>query len=751
MILLRIKIISALAISSHGRPKSNYLKGGRASRARDKQYFYVLRLTRGTFLFMCYNSRMATKIDKIENLIFYGVIAIIFAPLVSPLFLAPMGIVLFPDAFAKALFLRIAIEIIFALAVFSILKRLISVKINFLFWAFLFLWLVMAISTFASPQPHQSWWDLQYRSLGFFFYSHLFVLLFIIIYFIKDEKIWNRVFTAIISIGGIVSTLGILQRFGVYFKADYITVGGLDRPGATLGNPNTFGAYLVILLPITLLYLSRSIKIRPLFNIRALFFGIIFALEIGGLAATNSRAAILGFLVSLVIFTLLHNFQKLWIKKAIFSALIFLIIFSIAGIKIGFLKDTFIFNRFASLISSSGATRLTAWQSGLKSFLDRPFLGFGPENFAIAFDRNYNPFFGTMPGLDEHWWGRAHNFIVEWLTTLGIVGFAAYLLVYGYMISHLNKIRKEMKNPHSAATATMLISVFAGYFTYNFFNFDTPAVLTLIFILWGYSYFLINENVDATTKIKTVILPKIAKYGLIPILFILIFIFWRYNLKPFIINIRANKMEMNFLNDPEKFFNGYAKITEKSGYIEHDLNLRFYSSAIKYTSWLSQNGKIEDSIAKRKILIGLLEKNLRIMPYYTRNYIFLGDSYTYLITLENKNKAENFAKARDYYLKAVELSPKRQEGQMGLAQLYRSVGQYDESIKILKNTIELNEKYGPAHLWLAINYFYKNEIETGTEELKKAINSGYNLPLENLQIMFKDKPETLKKILEGIK
>ena len=694
---------------------------------------------------------MVAKIDKIENLIFYGVIVVLFAPLVSPLFLAPLGIFLFPDAFAKAIFLRIAIEIIFALAIFSILKKMVAPKIKPLFWFFLFLWLVMAISTFASPQPHQSWWDLQYRSLGFFFYSHLFILFFIIIYFIKDEKIWDRIFTAIISIGGIVSAIGILQWFGIYFKAAYITVGGLDRPGATLGNPNTFGAYLVILLPITLLYLLRSLKTRPLLNIRTIFFGIIFALEIGGLAATNSRAAILGFLASLIIFTLLHDFQKPWIKKTAFGALIFLIIFSIAGIKIGFLKDTFIFNRFASLISSSGATRLTAWQSGLKSFLDRPFFGFGPENFAIAFDRNYNPFFGTMPGLDEHWWGRAHNFIVEWLTTLGIIGFAAYLLIYGYMIFRLNRLKKELKNSHSAATATMLISVFIGYFTYSFFNFDTPAVLTLIFILWGYSYFLINGHSDTTTKIKTVMLPKMAKYGFIPVLFILIFVLWRYNLKPFIINVQANKMEMNFLNDPEKIFNDYAKITEKSGYIEHDLNLRFYSSAVKYVNWLSQNGKIEDSIAKRKILIGLLKKNLRIMPYYTRDYIFLGDLHVYLITLGTENKTENFMKARDYYLKAIELSPKRQESQIGLAHLYRSVGQYDEAIKILLEIIAPNDRYGPAHLWLAINYFYKNEIETGIKELKKVLNSGYDLPLENLQIMFKNNPETLKKILEGIK
>ena len=297
----------------------------------------------------------------------------------------------------------------------------------------------------------------------------------------------------------------------------------------------------------------------------------------------------------------------------------------------------------------------------------------------------------------------------------------------------------------------MLISVFTGYFTYSFFNFDTPAVLTLIFILWGYSYFIINEHSETPAKIKTIIMPKMIKYCLIFVLFILMFVFWRYNLKPFIVNAQANRIEINFLNDPEKFFNDYVKITGNSGYLEHDLNLRFYSSAIKYVNWLSQNGKIEDSIAKRKILIGRLEKNLRIQQYYTRDYIFLGDSYVYLIALENKNKAENFTKARDYYLKAVELSPERQESQIGLAHLYRSVGQYDEAIKILLEIIALNDRYGPAHLWLAINYFYKNEIETGVKELKKALNSGYDLPLENLQIMFKNEPETLKKILEGIK
>lgn len=733
----------------------------------------------------------------LTGLIFYGIVAVLFLPLVSPLFLAPIGIVLFPDSFAKAIVFRVTVEILFILFLFSVLQKRrrhnyenrcendvsVLLKPKLLFWLLAAMWFVIGLATLFSLEPRQSMWDLQYRSLGFFFYSHLFVFFFILIYFLRNQKVWDRIFSIIIGVAGMVSLLGILQWFGIYFKESYIEVTGLDRPGATLGNPNSFGAYLVITLPITFLYLLKSWRLWRLGNpvSKTILFGAILILEIIGLIVAGSRAAFLGFLTSLIILLLLYPFQKLFIKKAIWIVLICIILFLIIGVWTGFLNNLWIFHRFYNLLSDSGLTRLTAWQSGLKSFTDRPVLGFGPENFAIAFDRNYSPFFGSISGIEEHWWGKAHNFIIEWLVGIGIAGFAIYALVYSYLFSSLYKINRHRGDNNSAAreralsprvTSAVLISLLGGYLIFNSFNFDVPTNLVLIFIIFGYSYFLISNSSNVASDppnqrearqpreseiihnrqlIKNGIIASPTLLAIILGIMSMIFLLWNYNLKPFFINIEANKIETEFEARPEESFNNYLEVLGKQTYIDHDLSLRFYVQANKYADYLRRQGNNQKASEIRKILIKKLEKNLTLKPYYTRNYLFLGDSYTYLVALDPENKQENFNRAKNYYLKSIELSPKRQEGYLGLSQLYRSVGQYDESIKILNNVVELNDQYGPAHFWLAINYFYKDKMDNGKEELKKALNSGYQLPLENLKIVFKDKPEILQEIMDEVK
>src|SRR5207237_349338 len=58
--------------------------------------------------------------------------------------------------------------------------------------------------------------------------------------------------------------------------------------------------------------------------------------------------------------------------------------------------------------------RFPAWQVGFKAFLQKPWLGWGPENYSIGFDKYYNNFSG------DAWWDRAHNIPLEIATTAGL-------------------------------------------------------------------------------------------------------------------------------------------------------------------------------------------------------------------------------------------------------------------------------------------------------------------------------------------
>ena len=83
--------------------------------------------------------------------------------------------------------------------------------------------------------------------------------------------------------------------------------------------------------------------------------------------------------------------------------------------------------------------RLWTWGSALSGFIEKPLLGWGPENFSYAFDKYYNP----NHSLVEPWFDRAHNAFLEYLTGGGVLLLLAYLLIFFIFYRHLFRIRER--------------------------------------------------------------------------------------------------------------------------------------------------------------------------------------------------------------------------------------------------------------------------------------------------------------------
>ena len=64
--------------------------------------------------------------------------------------------------------------------------------------------------------------------------------------------------------------------------------------------------------------------------------------------------------------------------------------------------------------------RIVVWEIAWKGFLDRPLLGWGPENFGLAFARHYNPCLGSSQCAPEVWFDLAHNIVLDTLTETGV-------------------------------------------------------------------------------------------------------------------------------------------------------------------------------------------------------------------------------------------------------------------------------------------------------------------------------------------
>ena len=146
-------------------------------------------------------------------------------------------------------------------------------------------------------------------------------------------------------------------------------------------------------------------------------------------------------------------------------------------------------NRMVAQLASFGTgedstnTRLNSTKMGLVAFAQRPLVGWGPENFAVAYDRNVG---AERFSFQNESYDQAHNKVVEELTTKGLVGFvpfaAMWLLVAWTYIKTLR--RRDLRSEHF----TLLMGAATlGYFVQNLFLFDTPATALQIYLLLGFA------------------------------------------------------------------------------------------------------------------------------------------------------------------------------------------------------------------------------------------------------------------------
>ncbi|MFQ6028385.1 MAG: O-antigen ligase family protein, partial [Dehalococcoidia bacterium] len=126
------------------------------------------------------------------------------------------------------------------------------------------------------------------------------------------------------------------------------------------------------------------------------------------------------------------------------------------------------------------ANRLPAIQAGFNGFLERPLLGWGPENFGAAFDRHADPDIFQQGSFTQD---RAHNVIFEELVTKGILGFGAFLALWGVLVWAVVRSRRPVREE---VLRYAVLGALVGYLTQSMFFFDTTSILLLwsLLVAW---------------------------------------------------------------------------------------------------------------------------------------------------------------------------------------------------------------------------------------------------------------------------
>ena len=448
---------------------------------------------------------------------------VIVAPLI--VMTDPLPHTLFPYVVGKALWSRTLIEIAFGLWIILVLR-----DSSYRFpksWTLAVLGVYVAIALLAtvfSVSPTRSMWSTFERMQGWVDLAHWFTFVVVLVSTHRTWVHWRTLLNFNLGVSIVIGLLGLTQFFDIRVF-DYLQY--RDRLDITLGNPTYVGGYMLVSFFIAAAFLAESYLDRsaaetrgravdrrrrrraqqdgglsaiPEEHIWRAFWitAIVLSLVMVFLSGTRSAAAalaagVLAFGIGYAIWGGSRPLRKWTIGATIAMAALASMLVVIVLVRAG--SETERINAPGAMIERllntgvrdrSVEGRIAAAQVGVDAFLDRPVLGWGPENYSVGYDRHVGPEVFAKGTIS---FDQAHNKLIEELTTKGLLGLLGYLAVWvSIAVVFFRKARHLSQ--HKQAFAFLLGAALIVYFTQNLFLFDTPSTAPHFYVLLGFVIFL---------------------------------------------------------------------------------------------------------------------------------------------------------------------------------------------------------------------------------------------------------------------
>lgn len=665
--------------------------------------------------------------DKINqtllNILRYGVYFILFIPFfVSKHFF-------FPFISLKVFLFRMAVEILAVIWLYLIFKKVIKLpRFNLLAWAILAHVLVLLATVFAGLGWYRSWWGTIQRGDGLFTFLHYLVFFFILISVFQEKKYWDRLMDLFLLSSLLVGLYAVAQRFSL----DIVYDTGLERATGSAGNAAHLASFLIFPFFLSLVKVFEDgFKI----NLKKGFYFLVLIISFLGISFSQTRGAMIGLVLGLgaflFLFAILHKNKR--IKIAGISTLVILvglIGFVFINKDKSFIKDNLFIVRFTEINfeAETARQRLYNWRAGLKAFQKRPLLGWGMDNYNVAynkyFDANYLNDFRTGTYND-----RAHNILIELMATTGLAGLITYLfiglLVYYYLLKFYRKNKEEI------AIFVGLASLFLAYFIQNLLVFDTVITYLALFFLLGYIYKLSDGFKEAEFE-KPVNLSYGRQILMIFLAIISAYLIMGHNIRP----AKAAYYARQALNEAEKSvyrYANFAKLMRQSLSYQTEWDSEYLDSyTTTYKNFRDDEKADKEAIASdAEYMAAAGERALKKIKNDSKFYFLMAGIYE--VIYDNNRDQEALTRAEELIKKSIDLSDQRVYSYQVLAQIYEFDGRDKEAILVLEKALELNPRIGETYWGLAIMYSKLNDNGKVIENVKKAVDNELDLRILKLQ------------------
>lgn len=576
--------------------------------------------------------------------------------------------------------------------------------------------LVMAIADAQGVHPFKSFWSNFERMDGWVTLGHLMLLLAVSVSVLTTEKLWRRFWQTSLAVSVVVAVYGFLQIAGALALGEGGSAGLSARIDATFGNPIYLAVYMLfhVFIAAMLWIQARAEKYFGLWAPLSLWYLSAIALDTFALLATGTRGTTLGLvgggLLALLLFALTPDASKKVRRATVVALSVVVVISGLLWVSrdTALVKSVGILDRLASISVSDGTIKARflnmgiAWQ-GVK---ERPLLGWGQENYAIVFDKYYDP----QMYAQEPWFDRVHNSIFDWLIAGGFLGLLSYLFIF---LATLYVLWKR-GNGFSFAEKSLFTGLLAGYFFHNLTVFDNVTSYILFVFVLAYIASRSGAASGATP------LPQGRVLSLTTLPFVTVGCAFVFGGLAWFVNANALAQNRTLLT---------ALTPQQSGVLA---NLALFKQAIAYGSYGTQEAREQlaqgatqvasaqgaDTSTKQQFFDTATQEmalQAEASPLDARFPLFLG------ILEDNYGDYKDAAVALE---KAHELSPNKQTILFQIALNKLAQNDVSGSLATFKQAYELAPEFREARLYYAGAAIQAGQDSLANELLAPLISSG---------------------------
>ena len=613
----------------------------------------------------------------------------------------------FPYVSSKTFFLYGFVEILATLLIYSIIfdkSYRLSKRTLLYFLPLLGFVLWMSIAGILAVNPILSLWGSISRGIGLFTIYHLLALSFIVASIFKREGLsyLYKLFGSFLFGGFLLSITVWLGDEGFHLPFKFLTD---SQGGGLMGNSSIAAAYLLFVLAIGVFLLT----VRTISKNKKIYIGIatatilfsplfvnIYGLFINKGILGSARGAVIGIIVG--IFTAIFSYLAFSKNKTIrilgiLSIILSIFIFFIAWNQL-IKPNTTLHNKFVEVASG---TRFIFWDSAQSGMNKHPWFGYGPENYSIALQENFNPKMVLSEYLDEEWVDRAHNIYFD----TGSSGGYPAIILYGIFLSSIfyGLYCAKKNGKLKKIEVSIIVGLITGYIFQNLFVFDSINSLLVLFVLAGIIYVL-QDNKEKEKNKNIIVDPfiknSIAIFLLISCSVLLAFVVYKpikeVKLYSKVFNTQTS-IRLNHYND---LLEGYSIGAQWDlSWIAFDICRHYISNPTEIKNDKTQAPYIVKDISS---FLDYLEIVSKQNTTDARLYIEMIYLYNALNYYSNKSYDQVLmAHILDLFKHAQKLAPSNPQVYWSMAQAYIWAGDFKSVEQLYLKAISLDSSIPESH------------------------------------------------------